>query len=291
MPWLFLTLLGAAGFGLTSLIDKLFVGKFLKSEWSYYCWWGCASALASPLFLIFHTGPVSFNIFAALAGMSGAIASRAYLAAISREDISNVAPIFLMSPLFALVLSAIFLSEAITLQDCAGIAVVVFGAMLMALREPHKLKLSAGMKFALLNAAIAGANAILYKLATGLGGAFEVSFWEWLFFGIVAVPIGARHIGTAVRRIRALTLPQGALMASTIPIIMASFALFILAYSMQSAPLVAAVGASQPLFVFMYAGLASIFIPKLLKEELDRRTILFKLLGGALIIIGVFLVS
>ncbi|MDD5317318.1 MAG: hypothetical protein PHF51_01140 [Candidatus ainarchaeum sp.] len=53
--------------------------------------------------------------------------------------------------------------------------------------------------------------------------------------------------------------------------------------------LLALFGAASPLFV--YALIASLFIPRILKEEVDARTALFKVAGAILIMAGVFLVS
>jgi len=55
--------------------------------------------------------------------------------------------------------------------------------------------------------------------------------------------------------------------------------------------LLALFGAASPLFVFIYALIASLFIPRVLKGEVDARTALFKVVGAILIMAGVFLVS
>jgi len=55
--------------------------------------------------------------------------------------------------------------------------------------------------------------------------------------------------------------------------------------------LVSAIGALQPAITLIYVLALSFFVPGLLEEEIDRRTMTLKFVSGILVVIGVYLVS
>jgi drug/metabolite transporter (DMT)-like permease len=65
----------------------------------------------------------------------------------------------------------------------------------------------------------------------------------------------------------------------------------IFAYALGSVALVSSVAALQPFLTLVYVLFLSIFIPGILKEETDKRTISMKFMAVVLIIIGIYLVS
>jgi uncharacterized membrane protein len=65
---------------------------------------------------------------------------------------------------------------------------------------------------------------------------------------------------------------------------------FLAALTTGPVSLVEFVTATQPMFVLLYAIILSVFIPKILKEELERKTILQKLIAIALMVAGMGLI-
>jgi hypothetical protein len=65
----------------------------------------------------------------------------------------------------------------------------------------------------------------------------------------------------------------------------------IFAYALGSVALVSSVAALQPFITLVYVILLGMFIPGILVEELDSRTLALKLSALFLIVIGVYLVS
>jgi drug/metabolite transporter (DMT)-like permease len=292
MLWLAFALFGAAASAFSSFVDKIEVSKVFRNPWVVFVWWGVYWLLASALLLALLPAPLSLNAWAVAAGVVSLAGSVLYFRAINEEDISRVSPILNTSPLFALAFSALLLADALTLRDYAGIAVLVLGAALMGVREPHKLRLGKGAQFALANAAFGGLGAVFTKLATGTGSQMEVMFWIFFCYSLGNLAYGRRHIGEFAAAFARLKPGFLAFLLAMVALVMAANAATIYAYSLGSAPLVAAVGASNPLFVFFYALMASLFAPWLLKEEvIGGRGVAFKLAGGALIIAGVFLIA
>ena len=71
--------------------------------------------------------------FIVLSGIAGALSWLFYFLALQKGSVSQVVPIDRSSVVFALILAAVFLGEKITLQTAAGAALIVIGAILVAL--------------------------------------------------------------------------------------------------------------------------------------------------------------
>ena len=71
--------------------------------------------------------------FIVLSGVAGALSWLFYFLAIQKGTVSQVVPIDRSSVVFAIILAAVFLGEKITLQSAAGAALIVIGAILVAL--------------------------------------------------------------------------------------------------------------------------------------------------------------
>ena len=71
--------------------------------------------------------------FIMLSGVAGALSWLFYFLALQKGTVSQVVPIDRSSVVFALLLSALFLGEKISLQSAAGAALIVIGAILVAL--------------------------------------------------------------------------------------------------------------------------------------------------------------
>jgi len=72
-------------------------------------------------------------LFIVISGIAGALSWLFYFIALNKAKVSQVAPIDRLSVLFALVLAFIFLGERISLKAGIGAALVVAGAILIAL--------------------------------------------------------------------------------------------------------------------------------------------------------------
>ncbi|MFH0970983.1 MAG: EamA family transporter [Candidatus Micrarchaeota archaeon] len=71
--------------------------------------------------------------FIALSGIAGALSWLFYFLALKSGSVSQVAPIDRMSVVFALILAVLFLGEKVSIQIAAGAALMVVGAVLVAL--------------------------------------------------------------------------------------------------------------------------------------------------------------
>lgn len=71
--------------------------------------------------------------FIVLSGVAGALSWLFYFLALQNGTVAQVVPIDRSSVVFALILAAVFLGEKVTLQSALGAALIVIGAILVAL--------------------------------------------------------------------------------------------------------------------------------------------------------------
>jgi uncharacterized membrane protein len=124
----------------------------------------------------------------------------------------------------------------------------------------------------------------------------DASFWTafaWTRIGalVILVPLMLMHAPSLVATVREKGARVVGLLAAGESLAQAANLSFIVALSLGSATLVAAICSFQPLFVFLFALGVSIAAPHLLKEELTRGVLAQKGVGIALIILGAVLVA
>ena len=138
MDWFVLTLLAAVLLGLKNVLAK----KILFEE--HACEFMTTFSILTFLFSLFFITKMDFNIsgwVVLLIYLKSVILCFAWLfqtKALRHMDISRLAPLLNLSPVFLVVLSAIFLSEIPSLLQFGGIALIIVGAYWI--KSHHNLK-------------------------------------------------------------------------------------------------------------------------------------------------------
>lgn len=289
--WLLASLAASAVYALTAFIDKVVVSKLLEYR-HYYVFWGIAYLLVGlpiPLFL-----PVRFEPVLALALLAGVVRATGiffYAKALGEEEVSRVITIVYSNVIFVAILAAVFLGEVLSVQKYLGIALLLSGAMLVSLRG--SLTLRRGALHALACAVFLAMDAILIRYLTAMGYPFWlVFFWFVLSIGISNLFIARNFIGEALGALSRLKRTElAAITVSNVLLYPLGLLLVVYAFSLADAPLVAAVLSTEPMFLLLFTTAASLFIPRLLREELEKGRVLVKIAAAALVILGVYLVS
>jgi bacterial/archaeal transporter family protein len=138
MNWIFWALLSAFFAGITAVLAKVGVAGVDSN---------LATALRTTVVLVFTwaialaTSPaISLRqlsnrtlVFLALSGLATGLSWLCYFRALQLGQASRVAPVDKLSVVFAIVLAAVLLGERLTWQHYAGGALIVAGAVLLAL--------------------------------------------------------------------------------------------------------------------------------------------------------------
>ncbi|MFH1785636.1 MAG: EamA family transporter [Candidatus Micrarchaeota archaeon] len=234
--------------------------------------------------IIYPIFPVSFSAIALISGIFWYGAYYAYFSGLSESEVSKTSALLLTNPIFTAIVSAIMLGEILTTVQYFGILVSVLGAILLSFQGSVFRK----------EAVIVLASSILFafsdvgaKMALSEADSITVLFWVRMAaipILIVLFFIWRKKIDFISKKLTTFAIGTGLLSD------VASY-LYIVACSIAFVSLVTAFTTTQALFVFLGATLITKLNPKLLKEEIDRKSLVLKISALFLLILGVVLVA
>lgn len=215
-----------------------------------------------------------------------------YLFAMEIEEVSVVAPWFLTVPVFGYFLGYLFLGETLTLNQQIGSFVTLLGLLLLNINFSNninrrfKLKSALYMLSACLIIAVQG---IVFKYITVEDNFWVSSFWQYLGLGVFGIllyvfvskyrreflnmnKLGGKEI-FALNTISELTSVAGNLLSN---------------FAMLLAPvtLVYLLGSFQPAFVLVLSILGTLFLPKIIKEDISWKVLLPKIIAIVVMTLG-----
>ena len=279
------------------MIDKIVISKgYIKNPLVYIVLNGVMN-----VFLIFLLPFVSFEPIRAadlLIGLLGGILFGAgvsiYYKAVQYEEISRIVMVGQLGPIFVLVLSYLFLNEALTISSFIGFLFLVAAGFAVSYRKVKgSFKISAAFGLMLASVLLTGISLIIAKHIYSI-----TSFWSaFLWLRVTGFTALLVLLLPSVRRKTLSTLKamKPRIKGLMIFKMVIDFSAFVFGgYALMKGPtsLVAALSSSLlPLFVFILALAVSVYFPKIIKEEVDKKSILTKLAAIALVIIGISFIN
>ncbi len=295
--WIYFVLIAQGIWSITSLIDKFVISKgCIKNPAVYIVLNGLMNVLLIFLLPFVGFGPLKFTDF--LIGAFGGVAFSAgvtiYYKAVQYDEISKVIMLSQFGPIFVLVLSFLFLGETLAKNHFTGFLFLLgAGAMISYKKVNGTLKLSKAFYLMLISMFLSSIGFIVAKYIYSI-----TSFWSafiWLrVTGFAALLV---LLSPSVRKdsLKTFKVMKPKIKVLMIFKMVIDFSAFIFAgYALLNAPasLVSALSSSVlPLFVFMLALITSIYLPKLIKEEIGKRSILIKVLAIVFIIVGIAFIN
>jgi len=224
-------------------------------------------------------------------GMLIVVAIICYLYALDQDEASFVVPLFQMIPIFGLILGFVFLGEVIALRTIFGGLVVILGSTILSLNiENKKIKLKKKVLLLMLTSSFLYAiNIIIFKSIAIDNGFWKSLFWDLsgkVLLGILLFLCVAPYRRSFVTVLKTYKLKFVLLNGCNDLISICGD--WALAFASLSAPifLVQTVSTIQPIFVFLFGCILTVFLPKIGKEALDRKTLTQKLIGIGIVIVG-----
>lgn len=233
-----------------------------------------------------------FSLLALLAGLLPFTGFWFYSKAILIEEVSRIVTLFQLIPVFVIFLSVVFLSEILVAQKYLGIGLIVIAATLISYRKSIKKSFSGAVKFMVPFTFIIAIYTIVDKFLLGYLDFWSLFFWNILgtFCGAVALFSRTRlrrliseTIASSGKRILLVTfVGEGMYVSGTV--------CSLIALSLVEAPVASAFFGLQPFYVFFYILFLSLFLPKILKEDITKTSILIKIVAIALMFVGTWLI-
>ncbi|MBI2655086.1 EamA family transporter [Candidatus Woesearchaeota archaeon] len=295
--WILFTLIAELMWNFTSLFDKILLSKgHIKSPYVFIVFNGAMNVFLIFLLPFFDFGHLSLKdtAIAIAASMFLIIGIIFYYRAVQQEEISRVLMLWQLIPIFVLIISFLFIGETLTKRHFIGFLFLFAAGITISYKKINgKFILSKAFCLMLLSTLPISLYYIMSKHI------YEVTdFWSafmWLrltaFSGILVllIPSVREQFITTVK-----TMKSGAKGLIGFKMIVDFSAFMFLGYAMLNGPisLISALGsATAPMFIFFITVFTSIYLPNLVKEEIDRKSILTKIAAIALIIIGIVFVN
>jgi drug/metabolite transporter (DMT)-like permease len=187
------------------------------------------------------------------------------------------------------------LGEILTIKDYAGGTLLVLSAFLVSYKPAKKdgrKGFSPALKYMAVFWVFTAAFALAAKYLLSFMNEWHLLLWTSLGGFLTVLPLlGWGEIRKEVSEyLRISPYIFSVLIADEIFDFLGRSA-FIFAYSLGSVALVSSVSALQPFITLFYVVLLGLFVPGILTEEMDRKTIGLKIAAILLIVAGVYLVS
>jgi drug/metabolite transporter (DMT)-like permease len=301
MSWFFIALWAPFLLACANHNDKFLLSKYLKEKniGSIVIFSSLFSSVPVPIVLFIQPKVYVVSLVQGSAvvatGMLSVFATVCYLYALDIDEASFVTPFYQTVPIFAYFLGYFILGETITLVQGLGSFVIIVGALALSFEFGRR-----GMRFkrnvvALMLGAsfLSAVNGVIFKLI-----AVDKGFWISLFWGFVGQVMAGLIFLVCVPSYRRDFLGLFKQQKVAVGLIALSKTLFSISeavtlYATLLAPvaLVLLVNSFQPLFVFTFGIVLTLFLPRVAKESLGRMKMLQKGAGIGLMLVGGYLIS
>jgi uncharacterized membrane protein len=296
MEWLLFALVSTASYAATNVLDKLILSRYVRRSTCYLISLLLVQQIFTAVILFFKGAEFLFpaSVYAMIAGAAQVALYVSYFRALRVEEVSRVISLIYIYPLFVFLGAFLLLGESLNPRSYAGAFLLVISGLLVSYRpapgEPLAFSPALGHLFFFW--IFSALSSIGFKYLLAFMDEWHLFIWSSLGSLLTVLPF------LADREVREETLSffrKGAfvigavMLEETLDFMGRISAIF--AYAHGSVTLVSSVGALQPSIALIYVISIGIFMPGILKEEIDQRTLILKLAAVALVAAGVFMIS
>jgi len=306
MHWFLIALISPILYSIVTHLDKYLIDRFKTDTEErgvgglilYSTLFGLLVALLlSPFLGAKILIPLSDIGILFLVGISGVTATILYLYAMEKDEASIVAPLFQMIPVIGLVLEYFILGLIPTsIQIIGSFFVVIAGIVLATEYEGFNIKKIKSNIILLMfcSSFFFSLISILFKYITTHVDDFWISsFWEYFSWGVIGILLFIFAKTYRKDFLKSLRHDGAVLFGANIfgeSITTAANSLKNFASLLVPVALVYSVEALQPIFIFVFGILITLFFPKISKENISKKALLAKGIPIAFMIFGTILI-
>ena len=300
MTWFFIALVAPFLWAFVNIADHYLISKYSekdkeRSSGGLVIFSSFIGFFIAFFILIFNSGifeiPILDKVLLLFAGALTVVWIVLYLFTLEIEDVSAVVPWFLSVPVFGYVLGYIFLGETLTLPQIVGSIVIFLGLILLSINFGGEVKTlkKKPLLYMTLACFLIAVSGVIFKYVTVEDNFWVSSFWEYMGLGITGLLIYVfspkhraefMHMNTqggkkifGVNVLSELMTISGNLLTN--------FALLLAPVTM-----VFLVGSFQPAIVLFLTILGTKFFPHIVKEDMNAKILLPKIVAIVLMVVG-----
>jgi drug/metabolite transporter (DMT)-like permease len=302
MNWFLIALIPPALWSATNHIDKYLLGKYFKGGGvgALMVFSSLIGLFLLPIIAIWHPEVLSFSqnsILIAVNGFLYILAVLPYFYALQKDEASIAVPLFQLIPVFSYVLAYFVLGETLTNNQILGGLLIVIGAIAISLdlTDGKKIKFKKEVFWLMmLSSLIFALNFLFFKFFAIQSSFWFTSFWEYVGFAVFAFllmifikPYRREFISVMKKnRVAVLTLNGVNEIINIIAKVSFNYASLLTPITITWI-----VNGFQPLFVFAYGVILTIFFPHISKESLLKKHLAQKIMAIIVMFLGTYLLS
>lgn len=225
------------------------------------------------------------------AGVLRTLMTLFFFLAVAREEVSRIATLFTLTPLFILLFARFVLHESLQPQEHLGVILLVSGAVLITCKDKLFPQLNLAFCFAILGMLCMSVNQIIIKHLLETTDYWTVFSYARMGAFLAVLPLLPRAVSngqTILSERKGLVL---ALIAVNEAIAVSGVFIFTVAVALGSVTLVNAIGSVFPLFLLLIVVFVGTINPNILREELDKSSLTSKSIAILLMVCGTIAVS
>lgn len=297
MNWLTYALLAPAIYTIVNFLDKYIVEKHVKDYRGMPIYGGITGLVIGTVFWFFNNKPLLPFYDGAIILLSGMLliwGAAIYFRAISTEDASIVIFLFQLNPLFVLLFSAILLKESITPTQILGFFLILAATAWVSYEGKGKARFNKAITYVMLANILWALAAVLAKFSINTNSLGQIiSYESWgLGLGSLLIFIIFKSVRSAfIESIMTIRKKIIGVMFLNEIIFVISKSLTFAAYSLGPITLVSAISSTQVFFGTLYGAILTLIFPKIFHENLEKKTILKKIIAGVIVVSAIYLIS
>lgn len=292
-------LMAATFYAIANILDKLIMTDHVKRPMVKAFYGGIlAPFVALPAFYLGGMTVPTPKILALsiLAGLSFFMTVILIMRAMQLEEVSRLALLKQLTPIFVVGLSFVILDEVLSFNQYMGVGVLIFAGLISSLDHPKQgipsLKFNKPFFLVIVSNMFAAFSFVLLKYLLSFQNFWTILYWEQ--FGLfLAAPIvliaGSKYREEAKDILFSKPKTLGLLIMTTTALMSATLSLTA-GFSKASASIVASINTINPLFTLIFVIVLQRFGFEQFEEHLSRTEILVKTMATLLFVAGIYLV-
>ena len=296
MLWILFAIIANVLFAVSNLFDKFLIEKRVRDPLALTVFGGWIDLLFTLIIVLIHglsiTGPLQAGVLL-LSGVMVELALIPYFKALSLEDASRISPLFQSMPVFVLLLSSVFLRETLTHRQMLGFLLILSGSFIVSMHKTDAgiFKIRKAFWWVLLASILWALPAVMFKFVV-----VKQTFWDALALEFFGVAIGATILfflykTRVLAQIRDIGAGTWSILNINELIYIAGRVSNFYAITLGLVSLVAVLGGTIPLFVFLFGLMLSLWFPGIIKEDITRASIVTKISSIILVSCGLWFIT
>lgn len=302
MPVLVLALIPPALFAVSNYLDKYLLSRYFahQGNGALIIFSSLIGLVTLPVIMVMAPEVVATTtqdaVLMILNGMIYVLALLPYFSAMRDDDASVVAPLFQLIPVIGYGLGYIFLGETLAPMQLVAGSIILIGAFVIALEQTaDRIRIRwRPLLLMALSSGLMALNSVLFKVFALDHTYWVTSFWGYAGLGLfglgwLILTPQARREFKAVWQTNSLP----ALGLNTLNEVVNIMGMLVVNYALLLAPvaLIFLAGAAQPLFILAIGILLTVLFPHVVRETMDRNTLIQKGIAIAILVVGAFLLD